>query len=478
MRVALLALFVTGLEAQDSAACGECHGEIYRSYMQTGMARSSGRVGTGEFLEKLPAGAIGAMYRIARADRGFRMDFEHGAVKGSRELAWFIGSGAVGRSYAFAVDGFLFQAPVSYYSAVDRWGLSPGYSGAASIQLSKPIEEPCLNCHASGVQPLQHTQNRYADPPFRTGGVSCERCHGRHPNIVNPAKLEASRRDSICEQCHLTGAARVPRRGRSIGTFRPGDRLSDHLAVFVREQLAGAPAATDHSEELARSRCKAASGDRLWCGTCHDPHSPRPATSKSCSGCHADVRHEVADASDCVSCHMPKRRSKEGEHVAYTDHTISRRPSTTTKSAGGSLRSYWKQPVDARDLAIAEPSLAVLEPFRSSDDPAVLAQLGQEYDRLGRAVLATQTYERLLRIDPTYAVAGAVRGIYRAREGRTREALALWQDVFSRNPALASVGINLATAQKSIGDRAGAELTIERLVRFHPDEEGLRRTLR
>jgi hypothetical protein len=49
-------------------------------------------------------------------------------------------------------------------------------------------------------------------------------------------------------------------------------------------------------------------------------------------------------------------------------------------------------------------------------------------------------------------------GTYRARKGRVAEAIALWQDVFSRNPALVSVGVNLALAQLDAGDNGGAKI--------------------
>src|SRR5262249_36628739 len=137
IRVAVALLWAKALHAQ---TCAGCHAEIYRKYMQTGMARSSGRVGTGNFTEKLPAAA--GRFRVTHEKESFRMHFN----SGSRDLKWFIGSGAVGRSYGFEADGFLFQAPVSYYSAVQRWDLSPGYTGK-SLELAKPIEEPCLTCH-------------------------------------------------------------------------------------------------------------------------------------------------------------------------------------------------------------------------------------------------------------------------------------------------------------------------------------------
>ena len=170
-------------------------------------------------------------------------------VEGVRDLKWFIGSGNVGRSFAFAVDGFLFQAPVSYYSSAARWDLSPGYAGKHNIELAKPIEEPCLYCHASRAQPVAKTQNRYLDPPFLESGVGCERCHGpgqkhlkTHRDIVNPAKLDAARRDSICQQCHLTGAARVPSAGprrRDVSAWRSALRSPDGLRVGARECRAG-----------------------------------------------------------------------------------------------------------------------------------------------------------------------------------------------------------------------------------------------
>jgi hypothetical protein len=420
-------------------------------------------------------------------------------VDGARDLKWFIGSGNVGRSFAFAVDGFLFQAPVSYYSSTARWDLSPGYAGKHNIELAKPIEEPCLYCHASRAQPVANTQNRYLDPPFLESGVGCERCHGpgqrhlkTHRDIVNPAKLDAARRDSICQQCHLTGAARVPRPGRAVGTFRPGDLLSDHLTVFVWEPASGERAATDHSEQLARSRCKLASGERMWCGSCHDPHS-RPAAAdriasyrRSCVACHArkgcvlDVNARAAVGDDCASCHMPKGRSREGEHVVYTDHTILRRPGAHSETRGDrKLRSFWPAPAAQRDLAIAYASfgdgaLPLLEKLQPSDDAAVLVQIGQFYDALGKQQPAEAIYERVLRLEPSNAAAAANLAIYRARKGRSAEAIALWQDVFSRNPALASAGINLAVAQLDAGDREGAGRTLQRLLQFHPDLDVVR----
>jgi tetratricopeptide (TPR) repeat protein len=280
-----------------------------------------------------------------------------------------------------------------------------------------------------------------------------------------------------------------------VGTFRPGDLLSDHLAVFVWEPAGGERAATDHSEQLARSKCKLASGDRMWCGTCHDPHSQPAAADRvafyrrSCTGCHTQkscalgIVARAAAGDDCASCHMPKNRSREGEHVVYTDHTIARRPASPTEARRDrKLRTFWGGPPEQRDLAIAyasfgDAALPLLEKLQLSDDAAVLVQLGQFYDALGKEELAESLYERGLRLDPSSAAAGANLAIYRARKGRSKEAIALWQDVFSRNPALATAGFNLAVAQLGAGDRAGARLTLRRLLQFHPDLDAARQLL-
>jgi hypothetical protein len=105
--------------------------------------------------------------------------------------------------------------------------------------MNRPIDASCLLCHASQPQPIFGTQNRFAEPPFKGGGVSCERCHGPgslhvegKAKLVNPAKLDAARRDSVCAQCHLSGEARVERTDKRLARFRPGDRLADYVSFF------------------------------------------------------------------------------------------------------------------------------------------------------------------------------------------------------------------------------------------------------
>jgi hypothetical protein len=438
-----------------SKSCAVCHPAIYEKYQRSGMARSSGRVGDG--LERFEE----VRFRGGRVTPEFNVEF----ANGSFAMQYYIGSGAVGRSYAGFVDGFLFQSPASYYSARRAWGLSPGYSTKTFVDVARPVETACLQCHASGSRAVAGTTNRYPDPPFTEGGVSCERCHGTGDGhrVVNPAKLPAARRDSVCLQCHLTGAARIAQPGRGPESFRAGDLLADHMLVFVWSRPGEERAATDHAEQLARSRCQQSSGDKLWCGTCHDAHagSTRQAACLDCHQPHANA------GAGCTGCHMPKGRSREGEHVVFTDHSIARRPGAAP-SGPRSLQPFRGMTASERDWALAERRQPLLEKLaaRPDADAAVLVQLAQIYDAAGKGAAL---YERALRLEPRHATAQANLAIYRMQAGRAREALSLWSDVFARNPAMLAAGLNLAMGQMQVDDMPGARATLDRLLRFHPD---------
>jgi hypothetical protein len=174
-----------------SKACSGCHAQIYRKYSASSMSLSSGKVGAGAFRENFDRAnfsypALSADYHVSVAPEGYRLEFSRAdsGVRGLRLLGWFVGSGRVARSYLSSLDGFLFQAPVSYYSLAGKWDISPGYQQHRFVHLTRPVGAGCLQCHASGLQPVAGTQTRIGDPPFREGGVSCERCHGPGKNHI------------------------------------------------------------------------------------------------------------------------------------------------------------------------------------------------------------------------------------------------------------------------------------------------------
>ena len=480
-----------------SEVCADCHREIFEAYQATGMARSSGQVtgieSEGAFTHKLS----GVGYRVFRQAGAAWFSFDIAGVHGQRRLEYFVGSGSVGRSYLYTVGGFLYQAPVSWYSAPGKWDLSPGYRQYDRVYLTRGIETVCLECHASRLQPAAGTSNGYRSPPFLEGGVSCERCHGPgdghvagRGKMINPARLAPDRRDSICAQCHLAGEARIARAG-AAGRFRPGDRLSDSLVVF---EWSGNPDmnVTSHFETLAESACKKASGDRLWCGSCHDPHRAPAEAEKvrfyraKCLQCHqAD---QCRRGPDCAGCHMPKRSVRDVQHSAYTDHAIRKAGAFMGASAGATkerkLVPFGGAAAGDREFGLAYAPVPgfekrALEFFERAphDDAEVLAHLAYLYESNGNPSKAAPLYQKALKLDPSQVAAAVNLGNLYIKSGQAREAIELWRYALEKSPGLETVRLSLAVALDRSGDSAAGDEALRRLLELDPANTAARKLL-
>jgi len=482
------------------------------------MAHSSGRVGTEEPKERFDrtefrdsSGAFA--YRVGQQAGKYFFEFrQQGAkepIRGRRQLEYFVGSGAAARSYLLNVDGFLYEAPVAYYSKPASWNSAPGYAGFDYPYLTRPILPGCLQCHASAIQQIPGTQNAYASPPFREGGVACERCHGGGSDhiatgkpMVNPAKLPGPERDSICGQCHLSGEIRAPKPGKDEGAFRPGDLLGDSLTVFVR---AGSPSllrVTSHVENLAQSACKRASGEKLWCGTCHDPHSVPDDNQKAayfrgkCLGCHqtSDCRgarsERQANGDNCTACHMPRNPPSDVDHVVFTDHSIRRAirrrptPPSGPPPADSDLVPFEGGESSARDLGLAYAILGLREDnaayierafhllqeaaAQGAGDAPTLAYLAQFYRDRKDDAHALPLYEQAARMDPDQSVAIAALGAYQMQFGKVDQAIELWNQALAINPTLLLARTNLATALLRTGHPEQARATLQKALEFNP----------
>ena len=457
------------------------------------MARSSGEVRDIEAEGSFAHGASGVRYRVYRKDGAARFSFDLGEAQGSRRLEYFIGSGTVGRSYLYSLNGFLYQVPVSWYSAPHKWDLSPGYQQYEALYLTRGIEPVCLECHASGVQPVAGTTNGYRIPPFREGGVSCERCHGAgdvhaagRGKIVNPAKLTADRRDSICAQCHLSGEARIARAGME-GSYRPGGLLSDSLVAFEWSGNADMNV-TSHFERLAESACKKASGDRLWCGSCHDPHRAPAEAERAgfyrakCQQCHQSA--ECNRGPDCAGCHMPKRAVRDVQHSAYTDHAIRKPAAVAAVSRERKLIPFGGAPAGDREYGLAYAGVPGFErqardylERAPQDDGEVLAHLAYLYEKGGSQRKATALYEKAQKLDPSQVAAAVNLGNAYIKSGQARDAIRLWQGALARSPGLETVRLSLAVALYRNGDKAGAEDALVKLLALNPGNAMARKLL-
>lgn len=508
-------------------ACGSCHSEIYKSYMKTVMATASGAAAdglvTGEFDDK----ESGVRYRVFQRDGRVWISFTRGGkdgLNGERELLYFIGSGKKGRTYLFLDDGFLFETPINWYSQERRWNMTPAYTNASEIPLNLPAYPSCLNCHTSGLQAqAAGTDSKYPGKPFQHAGITCERCHGADlehanskgstagsassgsPSIVNPAKLPPERRDSVCMECHFEGTAAVEQPGKHIYDFQAGDQLSDYVHYFLlADSQERTPRALSQYEALSRSACKRKSGDKMWCGSCHDPHAEPAAAEKAtyyrakCLACHGQgtegeefaAKHHP-EKPDCTACHMPALPSKDVAHTEATDHRIMRYPNQAPipqlQIRGKPLKAFPASDealVTTRDYALAWETLAqrgvdgaekaAEDNLRKAvkenpDDAELLAALGFVAQRHFNESEARELYERALKIDPLLVDAATNLGILYARTGDPERAVQLWQAAFHRAPHRSVIGMNLAIVFCAAGRRDVAKQYVARVLEFNPD---------
>ena len=390
-------------------------------------------------------------------------------VSAEYPIAYQVGSGILGRSFLVRLGDYFLQSPASWYSP-NSWDVSPGLEPATMLDLERVVDENCLFCHAgryafSGEEGRRHRGSELT-------AITCERCHGssaehvRRPsptNIVNPARLPARARDSVCEQCHLSGAARVLHREKSWRDFRPGDNFENTASVFLLNQSGSDVKVASQVEQLAESTCAKASGGKLWCGSCHDAHGEKPDRVKKirdvCVSCHPSVHKtaEYQDKSECLSCHMPRTPAAGVMHVAITDHRILRRPAATATGALGTasqLPRVWKEPpteFSKRDSGLAyvrlgfergipamvEAGAKILEAlpgFEQADDPAILAALAW----------------------------------VKLQKGMTEAGLVLCRRAGEKRPENAKYALNLGIAMTRSGDVPGAEQQLNRAIRLDP----------
>ncbi|HEY2472338.1 MAG TPA: hypothetical protein VGI45_31415 [Terracidiphilus sp.] len=290
-----------------------------------------------------------------------------------------IGSGTHASGYIVSLANHLFQSPVAYYRRQTAYGLAPGYETESDPDFTRAVKPGCIFCHAGSFAPVPGTINEYGAQPFLHLAIACSRCHGpaaahlAHPspsNIVNPARLDPASRDSVCEQCHLKGVARVLNPGKEFTDFVAGQPLEKTFTIYRYSMPKGEQPpfkVISHSEQLALSRCKRISGERMWCGTCHNPHdepaNDEPATvvpyyRAKCLECHAGTHYAAGHpsrTSNCIGCHMPKRKAEDGGHTVFTDHRI--QPTPDRKPAGEPTGIIpWRDPpseLAKRNLGIA-----------------------------------------------------------------------------------------------------------------------------
>lgn len=506
-----------------STVCAGCHKKLFEDYSKTAMGRAASHA-----VDHLRLAPQKIIVRSEKFQRSFEVYVENGKLyqaesgpefRNVHELAYVVGSGVNGLSFAVRRGDHLFQAPLSYYSRAKRWELSPGYE-FADYGFNRPIAGACIACHSGRPNPVAGRNGQYADPPFDELSIGCESCHGpgrEHVRrggakaaIVNLSKLPAERAEEVCMNCHQGGDTRVVQPGKTLRDFRPGQVLNDTVAIFKIPRSPGVTADIDlleHHESMRLSKCYQASAGsaKMNCIGCHNPHAARTDYRAVCLGCHKTqlAATHPPKTSNCVGCHMPKREVGFIAHSALTNHRIVR-----AKDQALPASAFARTTRDLPDLAHFNrvpgkplPLVTLLQAYgellerhppyyerfqtvldeaaaKNPDHPLVLASLGR------RALRAKSIDEAIgylnksvalgLESSPTFEDLGEALAL----AGRLDEAVKVLRRGIEVEPYSATLHKSLALRYIKLQRFAEAKQTLERYVELFPEDDFVRRLLK
>lgn len=494
-------------EPTGAERCRFCHPEEVDGYERAAMSRALRRPG------QEPDGVVTAnasKITMHSNNAGFWQRWENAGDKTDYRIDYVIGSGEHASGYLVSIGDHLFQSPVAYYKRRAAYDLAPGYENQPDPDFTRPVSEECVLCHSGTALHVRGTLNQYRAPAFPEEGITCERCHGpaekhlqdpRTGTILNPDKLEGTARDSICEQCHLFGVARVANPGKEISDFTPGRPLEETFTIYRNVMPPGSPAGDfkviSHVEQLALSACARNSEGRLWCGTCHNPHE-KLATSfeyyrSRCLTCHSaqfPAAHPAKD-SNCLTCHMPRRDAKDGGHTVFTDHRIQRVPDAPQELPVNSGIAAWREPVadlQKRNLGIAYIDVGtqrhsapfVIQGYRMltevqqqfSNDSAIFKWMGEALLLGKQTADAKEAFQRALELDPNSALTQASVASPYIQEGNNTEAIAHLEKAVALDPLLLPAASTLIGLYEKEGKATEAGALAEKIRRAMDEGSG------
>jgi hypothetical protein len=326
-----------------SAACVSCHKNIYDSFIHTAHWQDSRPASAQSIRGSFEPDRNRFSYRsslsvvMERKDSGFyQTAYRDGRAYRTDIFGMVIGSGRKGQSYLYWRGEQLFQLPVSYFTPMDEWCNSPGYT-ADSPFFDRRVPASCLECHTTNARTVFRGNREYEDLFDKRQlvyGIDCEKCHGpgarhaafhtEHPGettgvyIINAGRLTRQQQLDACALCH--SGSRFPL--KPAFSFRVGDKLNDFSeAKYHEENSATLDVHGNQYGLLTASRCFA--GSALTCSNCHNPHASEAGNlkmfSRRCMSCHDGALHKTCTmpstpglvlSDNCIDCHMPALASQ------------------------------------------------------------------------------------------------------------------------------------------------------------------------
>jgi hypothetical protein len=197
--------------------CKGCHADIYNTFIETGMGKSFDKAtktkSSATFnSHSLIFDTINNLYYFPFWQKDtlyikeFRLENKDTTHIRIEKVDYIIGSGQHTNSHLIFKNGFLYQAPITYYTQKGKWDLAPGFEKGSNSKFSRIVGKECITCHNFYPNNDLTAENKYNTIPK---GIACERCHGPGSihvtektngilvdvatqidySIVNPAKL-------------------------------------------------------------------------------------------------------------------------------------------------------------------------------------------------------------------------------------------------------------------------------------------------
>lgn len=343
--------------------CRACHADKYETFVQTGMGMSfdaathqKSAAQFGKHVAVYDTAANMYYHPFWRRDslfiQEYRLQGKDTTHQRTEYIRYIIGSGQHTNSHLFEENGFVYQAPITFYTQQGIWDLAPGFGGGFSSRFNRIIGQECMACHNAKARFTDGSENQFTNLPH---GINCERCHGaggEHVrrklagevidtsqqidySIVNPARLP--NRDyqmSVCQRCHLQGIAVLKNDRKDFESFKPGMLLRQLMDVYLPEYDGNETKfiMASQAHRLTKSQCYMQSAT-MTCLTCHNPHvsvkhTPRQQFNNACNRCHTQhtcslpMAQRKVQSNDCSECHMPPSPSIDIPHVTVHDHYI------------------------------------------------------------------------------------------------------------------------------------------------------------
>lgn len=228
-----------------------------------------------------------------------------------------VGSGKSGMTYLAVHDKGSVELRRSYFPKEKTWHFTPGMEkydpNVVGVDVSLADTAKCIRCHSVPVPdgPLL--------PERKFLGVGCESCHGpagAHVQAMQKGEkslglqslkgVGGAELNRLCGQCHQT------------------------IDSVTKDALSTTATSRFQPYGLSQSKCFKASGDKLTCVTCHNPHQDASTDTKgyekTCLSCHTAPKKAcpVNPKEKCVSCHMPEKAILPGTAIPtkMADHFI------------------------------------------------------------------------------------------------------------------------------------------------------------